>query len=702
METANEEITDATFHEGDSLLLHDEPFDFFANQVGTGRDDFDIRIVKEKKLKKAGAIDVNYELTFKDHLFREKKKMIEVKGLLKEAFDNMLQHVKKDLRPGDLMRGVIYNDHLDLPVFVPCRPMEEMDADAMLESLMIVLNSHQDLPFDSSCRIDIGAIKYPRSGTGVKMSSIAKTIANKTSIVKIRNTDNKCLVRAALVCLANSCKTHDDEFGKVKARHPTLTTGEILLFFQQCPLWYYQDLCKNHNGAQDTLTKRVCSTMNIVDDAPLTYLYIPRLEEFLGVNIYVISVKMGNAFSYISPNYDEERKKIFLLHDDSEEFEHFHPITSLAGFFCRSRFCSSCLKPYEKPYGHQCRNHCNVCFSDNCSVQEKRTCPDCHQTCRSGSCFVRHKNPLEGGVIPCELRCKCPTCNKIFLRHELKPEDHRCGHYTCKSCRQYVDPEHLCYARSHNSKENQNSRRFIFADIEASQKDEIVQCEWGYTPLRRLDCSECRSEGNPCPSCRVCPHCRKSHCGKFKHTVVLAVCQTACEKCENDDLTPDSACDICGDRCSTCRKKDKKTKQYVSPPCPGRCGRREQVFQNLHDLGSWIFHEHHKGFTVLFHNLSYDGQFLLQYLLSQSIRPSFIIYRGSKIQMFNLSSLQIRVIDSFNFLPMALAKLPKAFQLESLAKGYFPHFFYMPGQPKLRGTLPACRDVRSQWHVCRR
>lgn len=37
---------------------------------------------------------------------------------------------------------------------------------------------------------------------------------------------------------------------------------------------------------------------------------------------------------------------------------------------------------------------------------------------------------------------------------------------------------------------------------------------------------------------------------------------------------------------------------------------------------------------VVFHNLSYDGPFLLQYLLSQTVRPSFIIYRGSKVQMF--------------------------------------------------------------------
>lgn len=140
-------------------------------------------------------------------------------------------------------------------------------------------------------------------------------------------------------------------------------------------------------------------------------------------------------------------------------------------------------------------------------------------------------------------------------------------------------------------------------------------------------------------------------------------------------MTPESTCNECGDRCNRCAKRDKKTKQYIRTPCPGKCGFRERVFKTLYDLGRWIFHENHRGYTVVFHNLSYDGQFLLQYLISQTIRPSFIIYRGSKVQMFNVNALQIKVIDSFNFLPMALAKFPGAFQLESLAKGYFPHFF---------------------------
>lgn len=105
----------------------------------------------------------------------------------------MLKRVKKDLRPGDIIRAGIYNDHLDLPVFVPCRPMEEMDAEVMLESLMTVLNSNEDIPFDSSCRIDIGAIKYPRGGTGVKISSVAKTISYRYAILTTSVLSTPCL-----------------------------------------------------------------------------------------------------------------------------------------------------------------------------------------------------------------------------------------------------------------------------------------------------------------------------------------------------------------------------------------------------------------------------------------------------------------------------------------------------------------------------
>lgn len=87
-----------------------------------------------------------------------------------------------------------------------------------------------------------------------------------------------------------------------------------------------------------------------------------------------------------------------------------------------------------------------------CRITEKKEvciCQDCHRTCRSEECYRRHKIRTESGSVPCKLVYKCPTCHKFVEHHEMKPEDHKCGHFTCKSCRQYVDPEHLCYARSY-------------------------------------------------------------------------------------------------------------------------------------------------------------------------------------------------------------------------------------------------------------
>lgn len=153
----------------DDLLLAD---DLIRKQVGAGSDDYNIKIVNERTLKDMKAVDVNYQLTFNNKFFREKKKLGEVKDILQDAFEKMINHVKKNLRPGDIMRGAIHNQKLDIPIYVPCRPMEEMDAEAMMESVVNVLNSNEDIPFDSTCRIDIGAIKHPRGGKGVKMTNI--------------------------------------------------------------------------------------------------------------------------------------------------------------------------------------------------------------------------------------------------------------------------------------------------------------------------------------------------------------------------------------------------------------------------------------------------------------------------------------------------------------------------------------------------
>lgn len=66
-----------------------------------------------------------------------------------------------------------------------------------------------------------------------------------------RNLDNKCLIRATLVAMASACKVHPVEFRRIKALHPTYTTGEILIHFSRCPTWYYEDLRANKKKVRE-------------------------------------------------------------------------------------------------------------------------------------------------------------------------------------------------------------------------------------------------------------------------------------------------------------------------------------------------------------------------------------------------------------------------------------------------------------------
>ncbi len=55
-----------------------------------------------------------------------------------------------------------------------------------------------------------------------------------------------------------------------------------------------------------------------------------------------------------------------------------------------------------------------------------------------------------------------------------------------------------------------------------------------------------------------------------------------------------------------------------------------------------------------------------------------VIYRGAKVLQISLSSAEMKVIDSYNFMSMPLSKFPKTFGLSELKKGYFPHKINVP------------------------
>ena len=82
---------------------------------------------------------------------------------------------------------------------------------------------------------------------------------------------------------------------------------------------------------------------------------------------------------------------------------------------------------------------------------------------------------------------------------------------------------------------------------------------------------------------------------------------------------------------------------------------------------------------------SYDSHFVLDFVHRQAIKPS-VITTGHKI--LRLEAEGVTFIDSLNFFPMALSKLPEAFGLEELTKGFFPHLWNTLENQNYVGAIP--------------
>ena len=163
-------------------------------------------------------------------------------------------------------------------------------------------------------------------------------------------------------------------------------------------------------------------------------------------------------------------------------------------------------------------------------------------------------------------------------------------------------------------------------------------------------------------------------------------------ECIDKELNPDSVCKGC-DECDNIDLHENED----DGPCPGKCRFREVIFEGVdttEKFRQWLFTGQHEYFKVIAHNMKgYNGYFLLEYLIDQSIRPYKIIYNGSKIMYMAVEKdLHIKVIDSLNFLPMKLSQLPKVFGLHKLKKGWFPHYFDTRENQNYLGPYPDTKE----------
>lgn len=106
----------------------------------------------------------------------------------------------------------------------------------------------------------------------------------------------------------------------------------------------------------------------------------------------------------------------------------------------------------------------------------------------------------------------------------------------------------------------------------------------------------------------------------------------------------------------------------------------------LEDFGAWLFSGHNKGAICFAHNAqAYDLYLIMEYVHKNGIKPT-LIQNGKKI--LSMEACDVKFIDSLNFFPMSLDKLPKAFGLTELAKGFFPHLFNTAENQNYKGPMP--------------
>lgn len=554
---------------------------------------------------------------------------------LQALFDSLLQHTREEYGEDGVAR--IYIDHPKLESAIVVKPtyLGHLNSTAILEVIENVLHSAGNIPADEDMSINIAIVKLVQGKGRKPMLNVEKDTLSKRSYITIKNSDMYCLPRAIIVAQAHlrykqnkKNIAYKKEYDRVR-NHKNKVQGERAIALMK-------------------LAKIPRDRAGMLDD-------VPKYEKILNLSICVISARIGNKKVYNGSSLYEDR--IFLFHYDSLEGGHFDVITKVNAAMNRSYYCDNCDKGFKVSTSHKCKVWCNICGRNNCTYKTEKVCSQCNQRCRSLDCYLEHKKSkaitrgmLKGtkSIPLCKQFWKCSKCG-ILLKTELrKPEQHECGEHKCLVCGEYfIDENHKCYMRALNG--IKETDRFIFFDFECYVK-----------------------EGKHIPN----------------HVVI----QSECVDCENETLLNSPKCNNCGSRCSMCSTYNKRERTYERELCK-TCGDRQVTFngEGTHEkFCKWLIQEQHSNSTVIAHNAkAYDAYFIYEYCMKNGITPDPVIFSGSKIIYMRIKALNIRIVDSHNFLPMPLAAMPKSFGLNELKKGYFPHLYNtLEHQHNKLSTLP--------------
>ncbi|XP_061181223.1 uncharacterized protein LOC133189847 [Saccostrea echinata] len=543
----------------------------------------------------------------------------------------MLQNVKYEMQcnPNDYLRLNIRHPSLDSDIWYEFTQCKHLNEDVILDKIEAVQQSKKDFKLgDGAMEFDMFRVKYPEGSGGDKTKHLMVKKESfkkgKRSILQIDNPWDQFCLARAIVVT---------RLYSQKPEHPeSLVEWEKRWIRMRKGDYKYLD---QKNEALALMEQAGCDIHRPCGPeewGKLQQVLTPRYR------LKIFQFKSTSSKLTLEPVYKGygEGTCLNVLLDD----HHYDAIISMPGVTGNQYYCDHCDVGYSHIEHHrtQCPHRCNFCLTDTpCPPDGSRIqCSQCQGFFKSRTCYENHLQPHSKSTATtvCSLMGRCRHCQK-WMPKKLLPHHHCGGQKQCKICKKTVDTDHQCYVQLKPEKKKKKGKEtlqfYIYFDFECTQETGI------HLPNLCVAHRVCQNCGH-LPIEDPCPHCR--HMGPRQHVF----------------------------------RGPETLRQFMDWLLQPTTGNKNSAL--LHDEAIIIAHNF-KG---------YDGQFILNYLVHSACLKPTVIMNGSKILSMQICGLKF--IDSYNFLPFALSKMPSAFGFTELKKGYFPHFFNTEQNQNYVGPYP--------------
>ena len=547
------------------------------------------------------------------------------------SFKTLLDNAVKNLhaQDDDQIQAVIWSD-TTTAICTPCVPVKDFHVSFILSTVQKASISGNSLDLANNIRIDIKHFKTCNSVDGAG------------GVYKYKNscTELYCNARRSIIQIKNlddnMCMARAIIVGIAKQRvdlNPTSKNFKKL----------FESVRRNHGRCTIQYRKalELCNMANISPKKKCGYKEAQCFENILGLNIKIIARDLFNEFIYDGVKENPQSSDLppiylYRVLDEKNNY-HFHTIGNVKAFFNAAYFCATCNVAYNQQRRHKCvdiENWCYACCDRACNYDEtfivrSECCNNCNVRYRSDNCKKAHEKSTE-----CRKLYFCLTCY-VSVKREIKSNG-------ILETNDEIRKHHVCQKK----------------------------------------CPVCKVSVDPLHRCYL-------QKGKYKPvSKKYLFLDFESEQTTNVHIPIfchlkwyDEEYEITKNWCDLTVQSPWQEKSFGIG------------FNVTNDVGEFIFSQKFKHYTIIAHNMQgYDGSFLLRFLAERGIKPK-VILKGRKIMSIIVPGFQIRIIDSFNFLPMGLAGFQKALGLkEEYKKGFFPHYFIREENFKHIGEMPPEKD----------